>query len=846
MDPLRILFLTCTFLLCIFSSNAQSQDTTKYLEIEIFITIWNGDTIVSEIDVQQELDQLNTSFNANNTGIQFVLCGQVKFINDPSGQLAFGNTSAPYGNYEKRGAIHIWHCHGLPGGIPALSTGEARILFTGGYGSTSIEHEMGHTLALRHTHQGGELVDGSNCTAAGDQVCDTPADPGLNGTNVIGCVYVGSAVDANGQPYTPLTNNFMSYAPNSCRTAFTTGQVNRMNNYLNTSGFWINHIDSVRDVAPISTTFCSTDPVGYTLNPYLAGATFSGPGVIGNQFYPSTAGTGIHELQISYPSDSLVYNDFVASSQGSINSTTSAWNSYPVANGGKLQNVRVRISTAVTTTVTLEVRNGSGIAGILLHSQAVTINPTTGFEWIVIPITNPIQLNTGQLVTFRIVSASAVTYGCDLFIYPGVNSSLPAMPAPYKNLFSMVVQIKGPESCGSIGYRYVEVVETNNGSIVDLRSDYCNTLSRDLLLTGNPSDGLFFIDGVPATELNPQNLSLGNHILEFSSTDINGCSGLISQTFAIYDYSASISPVPAANYFVGDPIVNLAGSPAGGTMLIDGINTTSLDPTALGVGPHQVSYFNYEVQDSVLFSGPLNPNPGYMNHVVHYLDSVAWQEFTPADSGYLHNIGISGIIAASYTAEVKLFKGTVDQGILLLTDTVWTNVMLDGYNLLFDTLNGIYLEKDSLYSFSHKRLDNIPLNMWLPYTLNDNYTGGMSSVDDPGVPAFDFAFKVFMYQLAACTDTVTNDFNVSINDAGLESQSLENRVLVFPNPTSDKVTIFVDDGLLNQPYFLMDVNQRVIKEGILIDKQTNLNLTNLPVGFYMIKIGSQVFEIIKI
>lgn len=845
MKLFNLLFLTSTFLLCIFPSNAQSQDTTKYLEVEIFVTVWNGDSIVSEIDVQQELDKLNNSFSVNNTGIQFVLCGKVKFINDPSGQLAFGNTSALYGNYEKRGAIHIWHCHGLPGGAAALSTGEARILIAGWHGPTSIEHEMGHTLALRHTHQGGELVDGSNCATAGDQVCDTPADPGLNGTNVIGCVYVGTAVDANGQPYTPLTNNFMSYAPNSCRTAFTPGQVDRMNNYLNTTGFWINRIDSVRDITPIPTTFCFSDQAGYTLSPNLAGATFAGPGVIGDQFYPSLAGTGIHELQISYPSDSLVYNDFVASLRAGSNSTTNAWNSYPVANGGKLQNIRISVNVAVTTNLTFEVRNGSGIGGTLIHSQVVTINPTTGFQWIEIPVLTPVQLNTGQVYTFRLVSASAVSYSSNSFIYPGVNSSLPAMPAPYKNLFSMVVQIKGPEPCGSIGYRYVEVVETDNGSIVDLRSDYCNTLSRDLLLTGTPSDGLFFLDGVPATDINPQNLSLGTHILEFLSTDINGCSGLITQTFSISDYSASISPVPAANYFVGDPIVNLTGSPAGGTMLIDGVNTTTLDPTALGIGPHQVSYFNYEVQDSVLFSGPLNPNPGYTNYVIHNLDSLVWQEFTPADSGYLHNIGISGIIAASYTAEVKLYKGPVDQGVLLLTDTVWANVTLDDYNLLFDTLNGIYLEKDSLYSFSHKRLDNTPLNTWLPYTLNDNYAGGMSSVDDPGIPAFDFAFKVFMYQLAACTDTVTYDFNVSINDAGIGSQSLEDRVLLFPNPTSDLVTLVVGENLINQTYYVMDINQRVLAFGTLTEKQTSLDITNLPSGFYMVKIGNQIQELIK-
>ena len=64
-------------------------------------------------------------------------------------------------------------------------------------GST-LPHEVGHFYGLPHTHdQGNELVNGSNCATAGDNFCDTPADPNLSGVVNSSCVYTGTATDAN-------------------------------------------------------------------------------------------------------------------------------------------------------------------------------------------------------------------------------------------------------------------------------------------------------------------------------------------------------------------------------------------------------------------------------------------------------------------------------------------------------------------------------------------------------------------------------------------------------------------------------------------------------------------------
>ena len=89
---------------------------------------------------------------------------------------------------------------------------------------STFSHEIGHYFDLFHTHEtalGSERVDGSNCTIAGDLLCDTPADPGLGSGNVDeSCVYTGSAVDSNGDPYVPDPTQLMSYSLKHCRDNF--------------------------------------------------------------------------------------------------------------------------------------------------------------------------------------------------------------------------------------------------------------------------------------------------------------------------------------------------------------------------------------------------------------------------------------------------------------------------------------------------------------------------------------------------------------------------------------------------------------------------------------------------
>lgn len=95
----------------------------------------------------------------------------------------------------------------------------------------TLAHELGHLFGLVHTFEGGdELVDGSNCETAGDGICDTPADPYMEGDITWlrdNCEFVYAGTDSLGRLYQPDVGNTMSYYDCS-GCGFTRGQFLKM------------------------------------------------------------------------------------------------------------------------------------------------------------------------------------------------------------------------------------------------------------------------------------------------------------------------------------------------------------------------------------------------------------------------------------------------------------------------------------------------------------------------------------------------------------------------------------------------------------------------------------------
>ena len=105
---------------------------------------------------------------------------------------------------------------------------EARTLTGGPAGVTTLIHELGHYLGLKHTFEGGCKND--DCTTDGDAVCDTPPDASKVGVPCSGSVNT-CGTDANSGFVTDQVDmfwNYMDYSHNACKSAFTSGQGDRM------------------------------------------------------------------------------------------------------------------------------------------------------------------------------------------------------------------------------------------------------------------------------------------------------------------------------------------------------------------------------------------------------------------------------------------------------------------------------------------------------------------------------------------------------------------------------------------------------------------------------------------
>lgn len=94
--------------------------------------------------------------------------------------------------------------------------------------SFALPQALGQFFGLLHTYEtkkGVELVDGSNCKSAGDEICDTPADPYVPyrelSNYVNDCIFKSTIKDINGDIYLPDVTNVMSnYFPCHCRFSF--------------------------------------------------------------------------------------------------------------------------------------------------------------------------------------------------------------------------------------------------------------------------------------------------------------------------------------------------------------------------------------------------------------------------------------------------------------------------------------------------------------------------------------------------------------------------------------------------------------------------------------------------
>jgi hypothetical protein len=235
--------------------NNNSRVTTagiKYIPLTIhFVRHTNGtySTNTSVEPLYQSLMMVNRVLNT--VGIQFYVNGNVNYINndaylkpvrgsaDHDALLALENTTT----------ANIWVNDGWLGSSVVGFGGPAGLELSNLLFATVV-HELGHFFTLAHTFHIGNGLEhvartgpNSNCTTAGDGICDTHADPyNLTVANAqiqgqdptqLNCSLTSNTKDLTGTLFTPPYDNIMSYYIGGCGMIFTPGQYARILNGYN-------------------------------------------------------------------------------------------------------------------------------------------------------------------------------------------------------------------------------------------------------------------------------------------------------------------------------------------------------------------------------------------------------------------------------------------------------------------------------------------------------------------------------------------------------------------------------------------------------------------------------------
>ncbi len=319
-------------------------------------------------------------------------------------------------------------------------------------------------------------------------------------------------------------------------------------NCSNTDSFNIivNSIPTV-NINNVTATSCS-NAIAITLSATPAGGTYSGAGVSGNTYNPTTAGLGLHSIVYSYTNANgcantdttqntvVAVHNVDAGNPASINYNTStqlsglisggsgnyslAWTPASLLNNaGALSPTTVNLTSTTNFTITVN-DNGTGC----VNSDDVTITIIGG------QLTGNISLTKDTLCVGESTQITAMgSGGLGGFTYSW--SSNPAGFTSTNAIINVAPTVNTTYSClisdgtNNITKNTPVVVNpTPAVQIGNLLTSYCNNESATTL-TLSPAGGSLTGNGISGNSFNPQTASLGNNTIIYNFTNSFGCKG---------------------------------------------------------------------------------------------------------------------------------------------------------------------------------------------------------------------------------------------------------------------------------------------------------------------------------
>ncbi len=387
-----------------------------------------------------------------------------------------------------------------------------------------------------------------------------------------------------------------------------------------------------------------------------SGGTYSGTGVTGNSFNPTTAGTGTFTITYSYTNASgcsgTGTNSITVNPTPTVSltvPTSVCVNGSPITLTGGSPSGGTYGGTGVsggvfnpatagsgTKTITYTYTSTSGCTANASSQIVVTTQPTVtlaNFQ-AVCNGSSPVTLSGGS-PTGGVYSGNGITNG--IFNPASVGIGNTTVTYTYTD-------------AGGCSGTATNTITVNAGAAVTLSSfsPLCANSSAITLSGGSPAGGTYSGTGVSGTTFNPATSGAGTFAITYSYTNANGCVSSAQSSMVVNAVTAAAMSTPTAVCNNTSSFTLTGGTPTGGNYTGTGVSSNNFSPSVAGVGTTTITYTYTNAQGCVstaTASQVVNAAPtvtlGSFSNVCSNASAITLAGGSPSGGTYSGN-GVSG------------------------------------------------------------------------------------------------------------------------------------------------------------------------------------------------------------
>lgn len=799
------------------SAGDQRDGETRYIRVKVVIAAQddgNGGLrlAATHARIQRDLDFTNEVFARCNVGIQLHLCEAPSVVADPLIWNTSTGDAGPLLANRLRNGLTIFYVNFVSLNLEGGASGDIAVIAPHARIHV-LAHELGHVFGLSHTGDPGstELVDGSNCTTAGDMLCDTPADPGYvtpAEIDLTTCTYIGSLTDANGDVYDPPYRNIMSNS--TCVQDSITPQQAQIMRYV-ADDLYASFQSTTEPITitPFPNQICANAP-SFALSASPGPGTFTGPYVVGNLLTNTPNAPGLFYVTYTPDVPPVTMQEHVDQACIPGNPLPTAHTAFPIdsvrqtfraGEAGELRGVEMNLTATGDITYRLRLYTGVGADTALVHDGTL-FRTGTDTAWVRFDLAPGIMQAEGDLFTIILqgdVLFAVMTGGS---AYNDGNSNLGVYDAEFRTW------VYGDAPCQQVT-RIYDLYQVPDRPVLNLPTTACyddaTTIPLQVDLTQS-SGNVFLVDGVETESFAPSELGVGDHLVQHVYT-INSCTDTLDQYFSVAEPVEFSYPNVPATLCTSDPTFTLNAEPPLGEFELDGVPADEIMPQMLTPGMHSIVHTYNGALDTITFADQLCAPFSYGINGFFAPDSVVWQSFTALQTGELE--GIAAFVEfynLERTMVLQLRTGDGPNGPLLWQDTITTSVFPER----FAEGTGLVMQAGTTYSFVFipKPGGEPILYPTIQYMWTDVYSGGSAHVTGVVNP-HDLRFQEFITQRFACP--VTNELSLEVQVCtGLDEMALSD-AQVGPNPFNEQLTLRTGADAVR--YDLLGTDGRLLLQG---------------------------------